>query len=509
MPDVDVLIDHLATLVPRLAAEHGVPGIAVGLCDRTGPLWSQGFGGTGAGSPVGTRTMFSVQSTSKLVTATGVLLAVQEGLAELDEPVVTYLPDLTVRSDLEEHPERRITLRHLLTHTAGLTHEAPVGSNYEVGEASFEEHLASIAETYLRFPVGHHHEYSNLGIDLAGHAVAAASGLPFAEFMRTRLFAPLALDRSTFDFARYDAEPDRAIGHSRAFADAGVAVPRRVPMVPSGGLYTCVDDLLGYLSFQLDQGRSVLRPELVAQHLDFPRLRAEQVRGYGLGVYVDTWEPGVRVLHHGGAGFGFLCQALWLPDLGIGAAVLTNAVDHDVQNELAAEIVRLLAGAGAVRSAPVPGSRQPAGSSVPEDAAGTYVGRLGDVLRVEPESPPPDADFLRDSDGHVRYLLDRPSGEVRYRTAVPGLPPARLPEEALGTYAAIVNGVPLGWYRLRHDAESDVIDLPRRGSLEDPITLQLVEVAPGRYRSATGETLLLDGLRTTYANIPLTRREAS
>lgn len=496
MSQVDEVIAHLAEAVPQQAAERGIPGVAIGLCDADRVLWAAGYG-------VGTDTMFSVQSTSKLYTATGVLLAVQDGLVDLDAPILRHLPDFTVRSDFEERPERRITLRHLLTHTAGFTHEAPVGSNYEVGDVPFAEHLASISQTWLRFPVGHHHEYSNLGIDLAGQVVAVASGMPFDEYLRRRLFEPLGLRRSTFDFGVFDADADRTVGHSRAFERAGRKVPRRVPMVPSGGLYTSVGDVLRYLQFHLRGGEDVLRPELIRQHLDVPRLTDVQTEGYGLGLYVDRWEPGVRVLHHGGSGFGFLCQVFWVPGLSIGGAVLTNSVDHDLQNELAADIVRRLATAS--------GDTPPRGSVYPrpDDATGRYVGRLGDVVEVDGTSPPVECQvFLRDAAGNVRYLLDARNGDVRYRTVVPGLRSTLAPGLA-GDYESRVGDVAMSPYRLRQDGDYAVIDLARGGSLDEPITVQLIEVAPGRFLSATGEVLTTGAAGLAYANIPLHARTST
>ena len=105
-----------------------------------------------------------------------VLAAVRDGLLDLDEPISSYLPEFTVGSVHEDRPQDRMTLRHLLSHTAGFVHEAPVGNNYEVGDASFEEHVASISETWLRFPVGERFGYSNLGIDLAASIVARTRG---------------------------------------------------------------------------------------------------------------------------------------------------------------------------------------------------------------------------------------------------------------------------------------------------------------------------------------------
>jgi hypothetical protein len=82
-------------------------------------------------------------------------------------PITTYLPDFTVHSAFEAHPERHITLRMLLGCTAGFTHEAPLGNNYEPEVGDFEAHVRSISDTWLRFPVGTGEAYSNLGFDPA------------------------------------------------------------------------------------------------------------------------------------------------------------------------------------------------------------------------------------------------------------------------------------------------------------------------------------------------------
>ena len=97
-------------------------------------LWAEGFGCTdwNCRTPVTADTPFSIQSMTKSFTAVAVLLAVQDGLLDLDAPISTYLPDFTVNSIFDERPQDLITLRMLLSHTAGFTHEAPVGNNYDL-----------------------------------------------------------------------------------------------------------------------------------------------------------------------------------------------------------------------------------------------------------------------------------------------------------------------------------------------------------------------------------------
>lgn len=130
-------------------AEDKVPGLSIALVDRNGLIWSAGFGHTDydCKKPITPDTIFSIQSMSKIFTATVVLMAVQDGLVDLDTPISTYLPDFQVKSRFEERPQDKITLRHLLSHTAGFVHEAPIGNGLEHKSPSFAAHVQSISDT--------------------------------------------------------------------------------------------------------------------------------------------------------------------------------------------------------------------------------------------------------------------------------------------------------------------------------------------------------------------------
>ncbi len=370
---VPQVVDELQRRIPGLMDEHRLPGMAIGICDASAVLWSGGFGTTQAdgGEPITARTAFGVQSCSKMYTATAVLLAVQDGLVDLDVPITEYLPEFRVNSSFEEHPERLITLRHLLSHTAGFTHEAPVGSNYLVGRESFAAHCQSISETWLRFPVGHHFQYSNLGIDLAGYVLQRRSGQPFHEFVRRVLLDPLGLQQTTFNSRQILRDGRRAIGHATGHA----RVPVRVPMVAAGGLYTSVEDACRYIQFHLGEGASLLDPSLLAELYQVPG-KPDRDQGYGLGTALAR-AGDIPVRGHGGGGFGFLSDMYWAPEAGLGVVVLTNSTSHPLQWELASEIFRDL-----IPSRPRPSAHPP--KTVPVSAesmaamAGDYVGRSND-----------------------------------------------------------------------------------------------------------------------------------
>jgi CubicO group peptidase (beta-lactamase class C family) len=333
--DVALIPEWVERRATGLLAEYRVPGLSVGVCDRNGLRWSAGYGTTARvdGHPVATDTMFSLQSVSKMYTATAVMCAVRDRLVELDEPLSTYLPEFTVGSQWESHPESRMTLRLLLSHCAGLIHEAPRGSNYDQGDVSFDDHCASISETALMFPVGERYSYSNLGVDLAALVLQRVSGVDFANYADQVLLQPLNLDRTTFQPARIAAEPNRAVGHA-----VGASPPLRVPMLGAGGAYASVDDVLRYVAFHLASGAELLKPELLEQMYQVRGAAAGQPLGYGLGVDIGR-RNGRLVRNHGGGGFGFLCDLVWDPTAGVGVVVLTNSEDHPFQLELSTEVL--------------------------------------------------------------------------------------------------------------------------------------------------------------------------
>jgi CubicO group peptidase (beta-lactamase class C family) len=151
-------------------------GAAIAVVDNKQIIWEKTFGCVDEDSsrPVDANKIFSIQSMSKSFTALAVLMAVQDGLVDPDTPIKEYLPAFKVNSLYDKYPEELITLRLLLTHRAGFAHEAPFGSNFD-DRNDFDEHIASISSTWLRYPVGYRLSYSNLGIDLTGYILQRRS----------------------------------------------------------------------------------------------------------------------------------------------------------------------------------------------------------------------------------------------------------------------------------------------------------------------------------------------
>lgn len=286
--------------------------------------WAEGFGyASGHGSAaVDVSTMFSIQSTSKNFAVVAVLLAVQDGILDLDAPITRYLPSFTVHSRFEHSPQERITLRLLLANRAGFTHEAPLGNNYEPASPGFDAHVRSISQTWLRFPVGTRYRYSNLGFDLAGHILEQVAGIGYPAWLQRRIFEPLGMHDSTADASVYLASKGRALGTQEGF----VQVPPVTPLVVSGGVWTSAADMAKYLGFMLAGGKAGAQ-QLLAPDL-WDEMHGFGLGGdYGLGVMRSERRYGstpVRLLHHRGGGFGFGCVFTYCPQAHVGFAAMFN-----------------------------------------------------------------------------------------------------------------------------------------------------------------------------------------
>ena len=318
-------------------AEH-VEGLSLALFTRDRIIWQESFGTTTYGRPVDGSTLFGLQSVSKNFTALAVLFAARDGLVDLDAPIIEYLPEFRVNSAFERAPEARITLRHLLAHTAGFTHEAPTGNNFDHLCPSNRDHWDSIRDTWLKFPVGSAYSYSNLGYDLAAEILERVSGMRFEDYMRRTVFDPLGMTDSTVDDRVFVQNPNRTEGR---IASTVKKRHYRTPLIGSGAVYSSVDEMIRYVRFHLDFGRSGGRQLLEREYLQ--AMYTPVTGGYGLGItagpavndehHIDTY-----YLNHNGGGFGYGATMTWVPEYGIGVVALGYG-PHDYSSVVIDEVL--------------------------------------------------------------------------------------------------------------------------------------------------------------------------
>ena len=338
------VIEDFKSKVPSWCAGSDVPGVAFAVVDDERILYQQVLGHTTRSKDkrIDPETIFSIQSMSKSFTALGVLMAVQDGLVDLDEPITTYLPDFTVNSPYEEHPQKKMTLRLLLAHRAAFTHEAPLGNNYDCRPHTFEEHVLSISDSWLRYPVGYCYSYANQGIDLAGYILQKKSGMPFWAYIKTKVLDPLGMTSTTLNFEEIKKRSNRAVGHVSPRSIIPDGIPVDIPMIPAGGVYSNIPDMAKYLQFHINKGqvngKQILRKDLIEEMhaVQFPEIR--QMAGYGLCLdkYIvsETYH-----LFHGGGGYGFSSFMTMYPELKIGVVTMSNSDQSGVYGRRILEVI--------------------------------------------------------------------------------------------------------------------------------------------------------------------------
>jgi CubicO group peptidase (beta-lactamase class C family) len=262
------------------------------------------------------RTDYRLASLTKEFTATAVMLLADEGKLSFDDPVSRWLPGLPAYA-------HGVTVRHLLTHTSGLwAYEdfVPDSQTYQVKDRD-ALHLIARADS-LYFPPGTAFRYSNTGYALLALVVEAASGVPFARFMRERVFIPAGMRNTVAFEAGVSSVPRRAYGHAADGARWVKADQSNTSAVlGDGGVYTSVDEMVKW-------SRTIFGHRLVraaTQQLAWTSapLTNGQPAGYGFGWFVDHDAHGLRLWHNGETR-GFTNGIVVYPQQRLMVVLLTN-----------------------------------------------------------------------------------------------------------------------------------------------------------------------------------------
>ena len=354
--------------VRRAMTEAGVPGVAVGVRAGAEEV-AAGYGVTSVEDPlpIHDRTLFQIGSVSKTFTATLIMALVERSRLTLDDPVGRHLPGFRVA---EPGLAERITVRHLLTHTAGFVGDWFLARPPALGDQddALRRMVALLADVPQLFPPGEGWSYNNAGFAVAGHVVEVLIGRPYAVALRDLVLAPLGLS-GTFVSA------DEAITYRTALPHASSERPPRILRgagwqpgwqlaradVPLGGLISNVQDLLGWARFHLGvpgpfAGSVPIAPRTVAA------MQAPLGPAGGNADHVGiSWMlrsvRGRQLVGHGGLTTGYATTFTVVPDAGAAVVILANATPGGVWlgREITRTILRETIGVDDAPPAPAPG----------------------------------------------------------------------------------------------------------------------------------------------------------
>ncbi len=322
---------------------YNVPGVSIAVIDQAAIAWAQGYGVQQAGTtvPVTTQTRFQAASISKPVSAMAALWLVQSGKLELDADVNHSLRSWQVPEN-EHTREHKVTLRGLLSHSAGLTVHGFPGYAADEEVPSVRQILdgeppANTQPIRVEHVPGSQLQYSGGGYTVTQQLLEDITGQPFPEFMRSTLLDPLQMDHSTFEQplpSQYANEAAWAhTGNGRPIDGKWHTYPERA----AAGLWTTPSDLARYaieiIKSSTGGSNKILSVEMTQEML------TPVLENHGLGPRIQKQDDSIQ-FNHAGSNAGFRCFFVGYTGAQQGAVVMTNGDNGDI---LIMEIIRSIA----------------------------------------------------------------------------------------------------------------------------------------------------------------------
>ena len=314
--------------IEKLMQLYKCPGLSVAVVDNFKIAWAKGYGVTEAGGdkPVTTRTLFQAGSISKPVAATGTLYLIEHAKLSLDENVNQKLKSWQV-PDNEFTKDQKVTLRRILSHSAGLTvHGFP---GYEVGgpiptlvQIFNGEPPANTAPIRVDLVPGTKFRYSGGGVTIEQQLVMDVTGKPFPQFMREIVLDKIGMADSTYE---QPLSPARATMAATATHADGMLVPGKwhiYPEMAAAGLWTTATDLAKF-GIEIALSKQGKANHILSQATTREMLKP-QIEQVGLGFFLGEYKN-PEEFGHNGADEGFQAVLIMFADSGKGVAIMGNS----------------------------------------------------------------------------------------------------------------------------------------------------------------------------------------
>jgi len=364
----DAVLPRVDAIADRTFAGWNVPGLVYGVVRDGRVIHSRGLGTLRLGEDAtpATDSVFRIASMTKSFTAATVVLLRDEGRLRLDDEIAGYVPELaSLRLPTGDAPP--ITIRHLLTMTAGFPTDDPWGDRQQGLDLKEFSRLLAGGLSFAWAP-GTRFEYSNLGYGILGRLITNVAGREYGEVVRERLLEPLGMRSSGYHAA--DIDPSR-LARGYLWRDGGFVeepLDGYGALASMGGLFTTIDDLTRWVAGFQDAwpprdapegghplsraSRREMQQPMVPGDLRLSATSADAMPDveslhYGFGLFqVDDLRFG-RVIGHGGGYPGYGTHMRWHPASGLGVIAFANG-RYANASLLARELLGILLHAEAV-----------------------------------------------------------------------------------------------------------------------------------------------------------------
>ena len=342
---IETAFPIIEKLYREAAEQRHYPGMAFGIMVDGKLVYSGGAGFTNVAKkiPATTTSQFRIASMSKSITAMAILKLRDDGKLRLDDPAETYIPELKSHQYLTADSPK-ITVRNLLTHSAGFPEDNPWGDRQL---ADSDADLMALIKGGLSNANAPNiaYEYSNLAFAMLGHIITVVSGKPYQQYITETILKPLGMNSTEWEYDRVPAQK-LALGY-RWLNNQWVEEPllHDGSYGAMGGLITSIEDFSKYVALHQaawpprsddDAGTPVKRSSIreMTQPWTFSGLYPQArnsagqvcplVSGYGYGLGWNKNCKDIITVGHSGGLPGFGSQWRILPDYGIGVISYAN-----------------------------------------------------------------------------------------------------------------------------------------------------------------------------------------
>jgi CubicO group peptidase (beta-lactamase class C family) len=323
--DLQDLESYIDGLMASLQTAHNIAGATVAIVHNGEVLLSKGYGWADKDQrkPVdGVTTLFRIGSVSKLFTATAIMQLRDQGSLDLDTDITEYI-DISIPQTYDEP----ITLRHLLTHTAGFE-DRIFGVFAPLNGENRGDLLQANMPARIN-PPGSYISYSNFGITLAGYIAEEVSGMSWEDYIQQYILGPLGMEYATgFQPVPGNLEAYLSNGYSfqqgrfvrQTFENIGIHAP-------AGGVSASAESMSRFMIAMLNDGEfngnRILQSESAAEMRERAFLIDERVNNMALGFYEQS-SHGLRMVGHGGSTTWFHTDLSLIPEMNMGIFVSFN-----------------------------------------------------------------------------------------------------------------------------------------------------------------------------------------
>ena len=329
-------VGALKTFIDQMREVADVPGVSVVLFDKDSTLIEEGFGvrERGRPEPVTANSLYLIASNTKALTTLLLAKLVDEGRFGWDTPVTQIYSPFKLG---DPEVTKRVLVKHLVCACTGLPRQ-DFEWLFTFARSSPQGQLDVLSTMKPTTVFGALFQYSNPLASAAGYIAARTIksegdlGQAYDDVMRDKVLRPLGMSRTTFSFDEA-LTSDYASPHSWDLSLKNVPIDMGlnhsvIPVRPTGGAWSSVRDYARYVRLELAQGllpdgsTFVTEKNLLVRRA--PQVRISEEAWYGMGLWLEDVK-GIRVISHGGSLFGYKSNFFFVPDLGVGGVILTNA----------------------------------------------------------------------------------------------------------------------------------------------------------------------------------------